>query len=426
MAPGTYAITTSKTDLQGLWRKVQGKLRVAAEFMYQEWDDLLNFTNFDVDWSTREITAPFDLSAGTGVASIPEGGYEARPSSPATVDASFTWCHLNGRFTVSKISKMIQQKQPGAMLANQMKYQGRKKLEAIGQWISDSFYGFSTGVRAKVGSISAGAGTTAQTVVLKDAHGVAGLGSTGTAPFYVLNLVRPGEYVAFVRAGALVASSIGLVAAVTAATPSIDITFAVAPTLNANDQMVFANSLENTTIEGTDYNKGLTGVLDAMTSVSLQGISSATYPLWQPSYTDTAAGRFTNIGLRRMKQGISNTGGGTLTDIRWSFGVENDIFAQLSAGLRYDDIGNMQMDGEPRAKGVTLTATRAVPPGYVFGWDRKAVGKMVLLPKPGAPSWDDGEKIPDRSAFVFPLDYPCQIVWLNRSNLAYASGKSEQ
>lgn len=425
MAPATYGITTSKTDLQGLWRKVQGKLRVAAEFMYQEWDDLLNFTNFDVDWSTREITAPFDLSAGAGIASIVEGGYEARPSSPTTVDASFTWCHLNGRFTVSKISKMIQQKNPGAMLANQMKFQGRKKLEAIGQWISDSFYGFSTGVRAKISSISAGAGTTAQTIVIKDAHGVAGLGST-TAPFYVTNLVRVGEYAAFVRAGVLVANSIGLISALTVATPSIGMTFAVAPTLAADDQLVFANSLENTTLEGTDYNKGLTGVLEAMTAVSLQGISSATYPLWSPGYADTAAGRFTNMGLRKMKQSVSNVGGGTLTDIRWSFGVENDVFAQLQAGLRYDDINAMEMDGQPRAKGVMLTSTRAVPPGYVFGWDRKSVGKMVLLPKPGAPSWDDGEKIPDRSAYVFPLDYPCQIVWLNRGNLAYASNKTEQ
>lgn len=425
MAPATYNITTSKTDLPGLWRKVQGKLRVAAEFMYPEWDDLLGFTNFDVDWSTREITAPFDLDEGTGVASIVEGGYEARPSSPAPVDASFTWCHLNKRFTVSKISKIIQQKQPGAMIAAQMKFQGRKALEAIGTWIADSFYGFSTGVRAKISSISAGAGTTAQTIVLKDAYGIAGLGST-TSPYFVAILATKGNYAAFVRAGALVANSIGLISATTPATPSIDMTFAVAPTLAANDQLVYANSLENTTLEGTDYNKSLTGVLEAMTAVSVQGISSATYPRWAPGYADTAAGRFTNIGLRRMKQAVSNTGGGTVTDLRWSQGVENDVFAQLQAGLRYDDISGMEMDGAPRSKGTTISAPRHAPPGFVFAWDKKSVGKMVLLPKPGAPTWDDGEKIPDRSAYVYPIDYPCQMVWLNRGNLAYASNKTEQ
>jgi Zn-finger nucleic acid-binding protein len=126
-----------------------------------------------------------------------------------------------------------------------------------------------------------------------------------------------------------------------------------------------------------------------------------------------------------MKQAIKFTGGGKLTDIRWSTGVSNDVFSQLTAGLRYDDISAMEMDGSPRAKGITLDDTIHVPPGYVFGYDKKSVAKMVLLPKPGKPAWDDGEKIPDRSAYVFPLDYPCQIVWLNRGNLAYASNKTE-
>lgn len=427
MAPATYAITTSKTDLNGLWRKAQGKLRIAANFMFEEWDDLQEFSNFDVDWSTREITAPFDLSEGAGVASIDEGGYEARPSSPATVDASFTWCHLNKRFTVSKISKLIQQNNPGAMLVNQMKFQGRKALEAIGQWIADSFYGFSTGVRAKVTSLVNNT-TVTITVTIKDAYGLAGLGSPGgtmTSPYFVATLFRPIEFVAFIRAGALVANSIGQIASVDATVPSFIANFAVAPTLAADDQIVFANSLENTTLVGTDYNKSLTGLLDAVTSVSLQGISSATYPRWLPGYTDTAAGQFTNIKLRRFKQGIQNNGGGRLTDIRWSQGVENSVFSQLQAGMRFTDSYNMEMDGDPKAKGVTIKESRHVPPGYVFGWDRKSLNKMVLLPKPGAPSWDDGEKIPDRSAYVFPIDYPAQMVYLNRANIAYASNKTE-
>jgi hypothetical protein len=428
MAPGTYAITTSKTDLNGLWRKAQGKLRIAANFMFEEWDDLQEFSNFDVDWSTREITAPFDLLEGGGVASIDEGGYEARPSSPATVDASFTWVHLNKRFTVSKISKLIQQNNPGAMLVNQMKFQGRKALEAIGQWIADSFYGFSTGVRAKVTSLANNT-TTVITVTIKDAYGIAGLGSPGgtmTSPYFAGTLFRLGEWVAFIRAGALVANSIGQITTGPDLTvPSFIATFAVAPTLAADDQIVFANSLENTTLVGTDYNKSITGLLDAVTSVSLQGISSATYGKWLPGYTDTAAGQFTNIKLRRFKQGIQNQGGGKLTDIRWSQGVENSVFSQLQAGMRFTDSYNMEMDGDPKAKGVSIKESRHVPPGYVFGWDRKSLNKMVLLPKPGAPSWDDGEKIPDRSAYVFPIDYPCQMVYLNRANIAYASNKTE-
>lgn len=426
MPPATYGVTTSKTDLQGLWRKVQGTLREAANFLFPEWDDFKTFKNFDVDWSAREITAPFDLAEGAGVASITEGGWEARPSSPTVVDASWTWCHLNKRFTVSKISKMIQMKQKSVMIADQMKFQGKKALEAIATWIADSFYGFSTGIRGKVSSISAGAGTVTQTIVLMDAYGVAALGSTGT-PAFVSTLFRPDEYVAFIRAGALVASSIGKITAVAGNTPSITVSFAVAPTLAASDSIVFANSLENETLDGTDYNKSLIGFREAFTSVSLHGISGTTYPRWKPGYEDTAAGRMTNIKIRRMRQAIENTGGGTLTDIRWGFGVDNDVFAQLQAGVVFPDMRNLELDGDVKARGVKITPSRHVPPGDVYAYDRKSVAKMVLLPNdPKAPTWDDGEKIPDRSGFVFPIDYPCQMVWLNRGNLAYATNKTEQ
>lgn len=426
MPPATYGVTSSKTDLQGLWRKVQGTLREAANFVFPEWDDFKEFKNFDVDWSAREITAPFDLSEGAGVASIPEGGYEARPSSPTVVDASWTWCHLNKRFTVSKISKMIQMRNKAAMIADQMKHQGKKALEALGTWIADSFYGFSTGVRAKVSSISSGAGTTVQVVVLKDAYGITGLGSTGT-PAFVGTLFRDTEYVAFVRAGALVANAIGVVSLTLPNVPNFTVTFAVAPTLAANDDIVFANSLENTTLEGTDYNKSLVGFREAFTSVSLHGISSATYSKWQPGYADTAVGRLTPIRMRRMRQSIESNGGGALTDIRYGFGVDNDLFAQLSAGVMFPDMKNLEVDGDPKFRGVKITTSRHVPPGDVYGYDRNSIRKMVLLPNdPKAPTWDDGEKIPDRSGFVFPIDYPCQLVWLNRGNLAYATNKAEQ
>jgi hypothetical protein len=423
MATATYNVTSSKTDLQGLWKKVQvGTLREAANFMFKEWDDLESFRNFDVDWSTREITAPFDFAEGTGTASIVEGGWEARPSSPTVVDASFTWIHLNKRFTVSLISRLIQQRNRAAQLIPQFEHQGKKALQAISHWIADSYYGFSTAVRAK--ATAAGVGTTSQVITLKDAYGVAGLGSTGS-PAYVSKLFHVGDYIAAVRAGALVANSFGVITAITPNTPSITVTFAVAPTLAADDSIVYANSLENTTLEGTDYNKGLSGWLEAVSAVSLQGISSATYPAWKPGYADTTARRFTNMDIRRMRQAIANTGGGTLNYIRWSQGVANDVFDQMQASVRFNDLYDMDLDGSVRARGVDLTESRHVPPGMVFGADKASIRKMVLLPRPGRPAWDDLEKVQDRSMYVASIDYPCQMVWLNRGNLAYATNKIE-
>lgn len=424
MATATYNVTSSGTDLQGLWRKVQvSTLREAANFMLPEWDDFESFRNFDVDWSTREITAPFDLQEGSGAASIVEGGWEARPSSPTVVDATFTWIHLNKRFTVSLISRLIQQRNRAAMLVPQFEHQGKKALQALSYWIADSFYGFSTGVRAKVDA-SSGAGPLV--ITLKDAYGVAGLGSSeASGPYYVARLFHVDDWIACVRAGALVANSFGRITAVDAENKQITVTYSSVPTLAANDSIVYANSLENTTLEGTDYNKGLSGWLEAVSAVSLQGISSATYPSWAPGYADTDARRFTNMDIRRMKQAIRNTGGGTLNYIRWSEGVGNDLFDQMQAALRLSSLRDMELDGNVKAEGIDISSSRHTPPGMVFGADKASIRKMVLLPKPGRPAWDDLEKVQDRSMYVASIDYPCQMVWLNRGNLAYATNKTE-
>jgi hypothetical protein len=74
---------------------------------------------------------------------------------------------------------------------------------------------------------------------------------------------------------------------------------------------------------------------------------------------------------------------------------------------------------------VTLKSTRKVPPGYVFGYDKSGVNKMVLMERPGMPVWDDAEKVPNVAGFVFPLDYHCQLVWLSRGKIAYESAKTE-
>jgi hypothetical protein len=411
---------TKTTDLNGLWRKVQGVLRIAANFMYGEFDDLGDFKNFEVDWSSREITAPFDLNEDVGVASIPEGGYEAEPTSPNVVDASFTWILLNKRFTITKTAKWIQQKNKGAMISDQMKFQGRKALEAIGRRISVYFYGPASGVLAVVTNAPTGASITLN---LSNAFGQSDLNNAA----YIAGLFRVNERIALIRAGALVTNAIfGKITAITAATPSITVTFAGSVTAAAGDQVVFSNSLESATLEGTDYQKALTGWIDALKATSLQGISGTTYGPWNPGYTNTTAGRFTNIKYRRMRQGIANNGGGKMDKVRWSQGVENDVFDQMQAGLRFSDAFGLEIDGAPKAKGVDLSAPRTMLPGYVIGYDSSAVAKMTLLPKPGQPSWDDAEKIPDRSGYVLPIDYPCQIVWLNRGNLAYESNKQEQ
>jgi len=310
------------------------------------------------------------------------------------------------------------------MIERQILFQGRKKLQAMARMVGFDFYGFSTAYVAKVASESSSVFTLKDP--LKDQYGLAGLGST-TTPYNVENPFRVGDYVAFLNpSGPAIRGTPIDITAVTAATPSI--TCSATPTgATGDDLIVFANSVENTTLAaGTDYNNGLTGLLDINTSTSLHSVSGATYANWNAGYSDTTGGRFSGVKLRKAKQGINNNGGGEIDTMIWSQGVENDVVSQLRAGLRFTNAFGMEMDGSPKAKGVKILSTRFVPEGYVFAFDKSSLKKITLIPQPGTPAWEDGDKLQDQSGFVFPMDYPAAMVCTNRGNHSYFSGLTEQ
>lgn len=419
MAVATYTPTTSSSDITGVWRKVQTPLQVAAQFMVDEWDMLDDVPKMNVDWSARLIEMPLDISDDYGIAAIDEGGYEARPASPNPVDATLTWILYNGRFTISKTARMIDEHNRAAMLERQIVFQGRKKLQAMARRLGFDFYGFSTSLVAKVSSLPG-----SDEFVLKDAYGISGLHSTNT-PYRVTDPFKVGDYVGVLNPSGPALRGIVAVDAVDASTPSIDLASTPASSA-ADDLIVMANSTGNTVIGDTDYDNGLTGLLDINTSTSVHSVSSATYAKWAAGYSDTGGGRFTGIKLRKAKQGIENNGGGTLNTMCWDQGVENDVVAQLQAGLRFTNAFAMEMDGSPKAKGVKVMSSRFVPEGYVFMFDRKSLKKLSLVPKPGTPAWEDADKLQDQSGYVFPLDYPCALVTNNRGNHGYVSGATRQ
>jgi hypothetical protein len=65
---------------------------------------------------------------------------------------------------------------------------------------------------------------------------------------------------------------------------------------------VFANSVENTTIAGTDYNLCPVGLLDASTSTSVHGLSGSSVANWNPALTSVTAGRFSGLKLRKARR----------------------------------------------------------------------------------------------------------------------------
>ena len=418
MATATYNVTTSGSDLANIWRKVQAGVVVASQFGVEEWNALMKTKRFTVDWSAREITVELDINDDYGTAMIPEGGKEARPSTPTVVQATLTWVLANKRFTISKTAQYIAQRTPKAQLEDQLKYQSRKALQGIRRKFGDMFYGFSTGTVAVLSGSSAGGCS------IKNLYGVTNLGSAA-GTLRAADIFRAGDYIAALNPTGPALRAIAVVSSVDRSANLLSTGANISG--SAADLVTFANNLENTTLAGgTERNQHFVGMLDGITSTSVHGVSQTTYSGWQAAINDSTGGRFTGIKLRKMKQAIMNKGGGELDTIWWSNGVENDVVAQLQAGLRFDDAFKLEMDGRPTSKGVTFHTSRRVPDGYVFGYDSKnSVQRMSLLPEPGSQAFDDGDKLQDDSGLVFSLDFPAAMVWVNRQNAGLYSGLSE-
>lgn len=423
MAAATYTPTVMST-FDEIWRKIQTDVHEGFNFECEEWGWMNDLKNFKVAWSQREILVPMDLNEGYGTASITDGGYQAMPSSPEVNEISLSWLHFNKRFTITQQAKWIQQKSSNAMIEKQMRHQSGKAVKTLARYVSDSYYGVSAGYRAML-STDPGAAANTHTLVMDNAYGYAHI--DGAA--YIANLFKVGDRVALIRAGVLVASAIGTVTAVTPATPSIDVTWVAAGTPNPaeDDYVVLANSIENTTVAGTDYDKGYVGLIDGLTTASVHGLSSATNANWAPVTADSDGGRLTGVRIVKGKQEIRNRGGGTVDTMWLDQGVERDMIALKDAAVRLSSSFGMELDGSIKSKGVDIKTSRRVPPGFCIMGVKKSLQRMTLLPKPSKDiPWDDGRFIPDKAAMVYSIDWPSAMIWLNRGNFKLHYGLTQQ
>lgn len=310
------------------------------------------------------------------------------------------------------------------MIEDQMKYQAAKKVQDLGRHFSDYFYGLSTGYLAQTSTVA----TQSNGVyTLKNGYTQTTIsGGTTAEKNFIADKFKVGDWVALIRSAALVANAIGEVTAVTKATPSITVTWNGSVTSANNDNVVKANSLENTLIGGTDYNGGMVGLLDMLLTASVHSLSSATVADWDVAFSDTTGSRLTGVRLRKAMQEIKNYGGGTMDKVFLAQGVERDMIDLQQAAVRFSDPMAMELDGSVKYGKVKFHSTRRVPPGWAIPVASKSIRRMTLLPKPdGTPIWEDGEKVVDRSAYVFSIDFPCAMVCLNRKNLSYLNGLTE-
>ena len=429
MATGTYTVETGGSTIKEMGRKAQAGVMKAAQFMTEEFQWLQNLKNFNVALSQREITFEADVIQGTGATFIPEGGKEARPSSPTAVTATVTFQLLNKRWTISRTTQLISGAQGSrAYIQNQFKWQARKATEAIHAALGEGFYGFSTGTKAKISSVST------DDLILKDLHGISGLGATTdnrqVVDQFVAGSGQNSDYIAVLNPSgpALRASGIVQITAKTRSTNTVTCGASGITSPTADDLIVLANNLENTTMaSGTERSLQLVGLLDGTTSTSVHSVSGATYEKWNAGYSDATGGRFTGIKLMKAKDAIMNEGGGSADCVIWSQGVKNDVVAQLQAGLRFADAYGMEMDGAAKSKGIKFLTSRRVPDGYVFVLDMKnSVRKLMLAPQLDLPGQGDGDKLQDDSGHVYSADFICAMTWCNRGNSAYFSGLTQQ
>lgn len=421
MAQLTPTVTTAAGTLVKAYRKMSGGLLKGMKTMNEEWELWDDIPDYDVTLSAREMTVPIDIYKAGRSAMIPEGGLEKNPVTPTLEELTLTWANLNERWMTTLTARYLDSKAQAGMIVRQLRLQAMKALDAISNTVSWQFYGFSTGIACQTSTVATQA---SGTYTLVNAFGVSALGNAA----YLASMFTVYDRVALVRAGALVTNAIGQITAVDATNGTITVTWNGSVTSANLDNIVFANSVENTTIAGTDYNLAPVGILDALTSTSLHGLSSASIADWAPALVSTAAGRFSGLKLRKARQAISNLGGGKANLVIWPNGVENDVIEAERSLSRFSGTFGMEMDGSVKAKGIEFFTSPKVPPGLVIIGDKSGVGKYSLLPKPdaGTPPWSDGDKMENRNALQFSIDFPYAYIWKGRRKWAYYSNQTEQ
>jgi hypothetical protein len=420
MAVATQTITLSASSVNKIWKKVQGKLQTGIQYVCEEYADMDDVQKFEINVSAREITVPIDVNEGAGVASIAEGGYEAIAYTPNVEEITLSWINLNARFTSSLTAQYLDQYNAEAQIKRQLKHQGAHKVRDIARDFSDRFYGYSTAILAEVT-----AQTTATTATYTLTNGYNDTSIT-SLPF-IADKFRANDRIALVRSGSLVSNAIGTVSSISTAGVLV-VVWNGSVVSNANDDVVKANSMENTTIDGTDYNRGLVGLLDMCKSVSVHSLANTSVPNWNVSLADTGGGAFSGVKIKKGLREIENKGGGKADRIYITDGIDRNLFSTQSAALRFGSPMGMELGGDAKFKGLKFVHTRRVPPGHAIMMDSSSVRRFNLLSAPkaeGGFAWKDGDKLENQNALVFSMDFPVAMVCTSRRNLAYWTGLSE-
>lgn len=421
MAAQSSAYAQTAASLNKYWKKIQFPM-VQKCFAHGKREEKQLFNSFEdagIPWSGYENTIALDLNERGGIASIPDFGAMAKPSSVNAVEGTVTAVHFNGRFNISDVAKYADRGQEN-QLQRQLKAQATQKSDAMVEHFSDYYHGSATALLAVSDTDISDA---APTLTLKSGYGQAGI----TNAKYLASLFKAGERVVLTDSSNVLldtTDSFGLVASTSKANGTVTLTLDGSITYSTNGIRIYkANNIEGTTLaSGSDYLKGLVGDMDIFEAASLHNV---THDNWTAAYSDTAAGRFTPAKLRKARDEIKNDGGVDADVCMLSQGVYRDMIAQQSAGLRFEDAGSMSFDGDVKAKGLTWFKSKNVPPGYVRIFARSVMRKWEILPTQEKASWGELQPYEDYAGMFGRIDWFGNRICVNRKGLAYLTNQTE-
>jgi len=429
MATGNTPAYTLSSAQTAIYKKTNTDVMEAIKAFTEEYAWADDTPDERIIPSANEMRLVVDVNYETGVASIPEGGYEAEATSVAAQVGTFSPVQLNARYSFSLLYQDGWNKGQGkaGQIESQVRFQALKKMQAVQERFGQQFYGFSTGTLAIV-KTTQGASATQTDLPLKDAFGTTLVGSTSANQLaYLSGLFRPGEGVALVRSGSIVEFGT-VIGAGTSGNGFINVTFNASCTPTAGDLIVIANAVTDATLAGTDYNKWCVGLFDATTSASVHGLATSTAANWA-SYQDSTGGRWSFAKQQKMINQLMNNGGVTMDRMVMSQGVWRDVVAGEGTALRYGNGDTFDYDWSFRAKGTKIMSSRLSPPGTIFGWNKKVFTKKMLSDKPpaeGGPDIFSVDKVQDRSLVQASLNFIYFRACTNRAGMGVATGLTEQ
>jgi hypothetical protein len=229
------------------------------------------------------------------------------------------------------------------------------------------------------------------------------------------------------NAGSQITNAYGQVTSRDASAGTITATWAgTAPSSTTNGlQIVKANGLENTE---NAYNKGMVGLLDALTGTSVHSLSSSTYPGWGIGFSDTTGGRLDGTRIEKAIDGIEDASGESPDLVIWSKGVKRDVKAQYKAALQFNDAYAIPMDGDVKHRGLTFFSSRKTPPTFAAILKKSAVEKFFWSPtleEQESMSQSELMESEDYAIRVGRLDLVGNFVWNKRSALGYFRSLTE-